>query len=282
MKRIFTTFVCAFAVCAAADAQQRSGAPASCPQADTVLLSADVDGTYLVRKYLVKQHADRNSDYAVRYQVDVAQLSSTLAGNARQLDDLQAFIDKVSQDKSLLVTGVTITGYASPDGPYAPNERLARKRATDFRNYVDSRYRLSASYPVTVSAVVDEWRAAVPVVEASSIPSKQEVLQILNGSDKATVKEMRLKRLPAAWNYMRRHILPPMRHVEMAFTYDKSSVVTERTPIPLPEVEPVIHATYILVDDQPDGLIIDMDEFDCYNQTLCCQQPGMEPPSCQL
>ena len=31
----------------------------------------------------------------------------------------------------------------------------------------------------------------------------------------------------------------------------------------LPEVEPVIHATYILVDDQPDGLIIDMDEFDC-------------------
>ena len=263
MKRIFTTFVCAFAVCAAADAQQRSGAPASCPQADTVLLSADVDGTYLVRKYLVKQHADRNSDYAVRYQVDVAQLSSTLAGNARQLDDLQAFIDKVSQDKSLRVTGVTITGYASPDGPYAPNERLARKRATDFRNYVDSRYRLSASYAVTVSAVVDEWRAAVPAVEASSIPSKQEVLQILNGSDKATVKEMRLKRLPAAWNYMRQHILPPMRHVEMAFTYDKSSVVTERTPIPLPEVEPVIHATYILVDDQPDGLIIDMDEFDC-------------------
>lgn len=131
-------------------------------QADTVLLSADVDGTYLVRKYLVKQHADRNSDYAVRYQVDVAQLSSTLAGNARQLDDLQAFIDKVSQDKSLRVTGVTITGYASPDGPYAPNERLAHKRATDFRNYVDSRYRLSASYPVTVSAVVDEWRAAVP------------------------------------------------------------------------------------------------------------------------
>ena len=228
MKRIFTTFVCAFAVCAAADAQQRSGAPASCPQADTVLLSADVDGTYLVRKYLVKQHADRNSDYAVRYQVDVAQLSSTLAGNARQLDDLQAFIDKVSQDKSLRVTGVTITGYASP-------------------------------IPVSASP----WRAAVPAVEASSIPSKQEVLQILNGSDKATVKEMRLKRLPAAWNYMRRHILPPMRHVEMAFTYDKSSVVTERTPIPLPEVEPVIHATYILVDDQPDGLIIDMDEFDC-------------------
>ncbi len=262
MKKIFTTLVCAIAVCAAANAQPQSGASVSRPATDSILLSADVDGTYLVRKYLVKQHSDRNSDYALRYQIDVAQLSSTLAGNARELNDLQAFIDKVSQDKSLQVTGVTITGYASPDGPYAPNERLARKRATDFRNYVDSNYHLSANYPITVAAVVDEWKAAIPAVEKSDIPSKQEVLQILRSSDKATVKEMRLKRLPTAWNYMRRHILPPMRHVEMAFTYDKSTVVTERTPIPLPEVEPVINATYILVDDQPDGLIIDMDEFD--------------------
>lgn len=263
MKKIFTTLVCAFAVCAAANAQSQGMAPASRPATDTVLLSADVDGAYLVRKYLVKQRYDRNSDYALRYRIDVAQLSSTLAGNARQLADLQSFIDKVSQDKALQVTDVTVTGYASPDGSYAPNERLARKRATDFRDYVDSHYHLSAKYPITVSAVVDEWRAAIPAVESSAIPSKQEVLQILNSSDKATVKEMRLKRLPAAWNYMRQHILPPMRHVEMAFTYDKNSVVTERTPIPLPEVEPVINATYIIVDDQPDGLIIDMDEFDC-------------------
>ena len=263
MKKIFTTLVCAFAVCAAASAQSQRTAPVSCPVSDTVLLSADVDGTYLVRKYLVKQRYDQNSDYAVRYQVDAAQLSSTLAGNARQLNDLRAFVDKASQDKAMQVTGVTITGYASPDGPYAPNERLARKRATDFRNYVDSNYHLSARYPITVSAVVDEWKAAVPAVETSAIPSKAEVLQILNSSDKATVKEMRLKRLPAAWNYMRQHILPPMRHVEMAFAYDKSSVITERTPIPLPELQPVINTTYIIVDDQPDGVIIDMDEFDC-------------------
>lgn len=102
-------------------------APASRPATDTVLLSADVDGAYLVRKYLVKQRYDRNSDYALRYRIDVAQLSSTLAGNARQLADLQSFIDKVSQDKALQVTDVTVTGYASPDGSYAPNERLARK-----------------------------------------------------------------------------------------------------------------------------------------------------------
>lgn len=250
-------------MCAAAVAQQRNGATAACPRPDTVLLSAELDGACLVRKYLVKQRCDLNSDYAVRYRMDVAQLSATLAGNARELNDLQAFIDRIAQDESLRVTEVSITGYASPDGSYGPNERLARKRAEDFRNYVDSEYGLSARYPLTVSAVVDDWRSAVPAVEASSIPSKEEVLRILNGDDTAAVKEMRLKRLPSAWNYMRRRILPPMRHVEMAVTYEKSRVVTERTPVPLPEVERIIHTTYIIVDDQPDGLIIDMDEFDC-------------------
>lgn len=263
VKRIFTSFVCVFAVYAAADAQPRCGVSASYPQADTVLLSADVEGTCLVRTYLVRQHADRNSGYAVRYRVGAAQLSSPSAGNVRQLDDLQAFLDKIAQDSSLQVTGVTITGHASPDGPYVPNERLARKRAADLREYVGSRYLLPADCPVAVSAVVDEWRTAIPAVEASAIPSKLAVLRILSGSDEAAVKEMRLKQLPAAWDYMRRHILPPMRHVEMAVAYDECSIVTERTPIPLPEVERAVYTTYVIVDDQPDGLIIDMDALDC-------------------
>ena len=147
MKKIFTTLVCAFAVCAAASAQSQRTAPVSCPVSDTVLLSADVDGTYLVRKYLVKQRYDQNSDYAVRYQVDAAQLSSTLAGNARQLNDLRAFVDKASQDKAMQVTGVTITGYASPDGPYAPTERLARKRATEIMSIPTTIFRPNIRSP---------------------------------------------------------------------------------------------------------------------------------------
>lgn len=262
MKRIFTAFACTFAVGAVSVAQPRSGVPAGVPQADTVLLSAEIDGTCLVRRYLVKQRCNLDSDYAMRYRIDVAQLSATLAGNARQLSELQAFIDRIAQGDSLEVTGISITGYASPDGSYAPNERLARKRAADFRNYVDSKYGLSSRYPISVSAVVDEWRSAVPAVETSAIPAKEEVLRILESDSGAAAKEMQLKRLPAAWNYMRQHILPQMRQVEMSVSYVRSRVVTRRTPIPLPVVEPVVSNTYIIVDDQPDGLMIDMDELD--------------------
>ena len=214
MKRIFTTFVCAFAVCAAADAQQRSGAPASCPQADTVLLSADVDGTYLVRKYLVKQHADRNSDYAVRYQVDVAQLSSTLAGNARQLDDLQAFIDKVSQDKSLRVTGVTITGYASPDGPEKFNDKLASARSETGRKAVE---KILAEYGFNIDAAGygEDWEGFKEMVEKSNIQDKDLILQVLSMYDSSAERENQIKNMSSVYGELKEDVLPKLRRAQL-------------------------------------------------------------------
>ena len=40
------------------------------------------------------------------------------------------------------VKSVTITGYASPDGPLALNERLAKNRAQSLKNYVDEQFGL--------------------------------------------------------------------------------------------------------------------------------------------
>ena len=230
MKRIFTTFVCAFAVCAAADAQQRSGAPASCPQADTVLLSADVDGTYLVRKYLVKQHADRNSDYAVRYQVDVAQLSSTLAGNARQLDDLQAFIDKVSQDKSLRVTGVTITGYASPDGPYYNNETLAKARSTGFKSYLTRSYGLQ-DYPLRLAWVAEDWEGLRPLLRGK--PYEKAALFIIDNYGVFEGRERFLMELDGGRPYkeMLHELFPRLRRLEIHILYNEQ-IKNDETEVP--------------------------------------------------
>ena len=51
------------------------------PAADTVMLSETTDGDYLVRRFIVKRPGD--TDYSVRYQINLAKLSSTLDGNSR-------------------------------------------------------------------------------------------------------------------------------------------------------------------------------------------------------
>ena len=110
------------------------------PAADTVMLSETTDGDYLVRRFIVKRPGD--TDYSVRYQINLAKLSSTLDGNSRELGDLDDFVGNLMKDTLMRVKSVEITGYSSPDGPLKFNETLARNRAQDFKNYVDRKYGL--------------------------------------------------------------------------------------------------------------------------------------------
>lgn len=114
------------------------------------MLSEATDGDYIVRRFLVKRQGD--TDYSIRYQINLASLSAALDGNSRELDGLNAFVDNLMRDTLMNVKSVEITGYSSPDGPRAFNETLARNRARDFKSYVDKKYGFSKKYDVTLNS----------------------------------------------------------------------------------------------------------------------------------
>jgi len=242
VKTIFTTFALSLALCAAAGAtaQVRSAAPV--PAADTVMLSETTDGDYLVRRFIIKR-------------------PSTLDGNSRELGDLDDFVGNLMKDTLMRVKSVEITGYSSPDGPLKFNETLARNRAQDFKNYVDRKYGFSNKYDVTVNAVAEDWEMCRSLVAKSEVPDKQSVLDILDGSRSPDAKELALKKMPSAWNYMKKNILPPLRRVELTINYGEGSVVEQRTMIPRPKPapQPVCEPCGCeVIDESITGIIVEM------------------------
>lgn len=261
VKTIFTTFALSLALCAAAGAtaQVRSAAPA--PAADTVMLSETTDGDYLVRRFIVKRPGD--TGYSVRYQINLAKLSSTLDGNSRELGDLDNFVGNLMKDTLMKVKSVEITGYSSPDGPLKFNETLARNRAQDFKNYVDKKYGFSKKYDVTLNAVAEDWEMCRALVAQSSVPDKQSVLNIIDGKQSSDAKELALKKMPSAWEYMKKNILPPLRRVELTINYGEGSVVEQRTmiprPKPAPQPEPACEPCGCeVIDESITGIIVEM------------------------
>ena len=203
-----------------------------------------------------------DADYTVRYQINLAKLAPALDNNTNQLDRLGNFIDRLVRDTTLRVKSITITGYSSPDGQVAFNETLARKRAQDFRNYVDRKYDLSRRYDVTLHSVAEDWEMCRSLVAQSDIPDKQTVLNIIDSSRSIESKEQALKKMPPAWNYMKRNILPPLRRVEMAIDYGEGTVVELRRrierPAPAPVPKPKEQCCCVVVDDSATGLIVEM------------------------
>ncbi|MDE6711360.1 MAG: hypothetical protein K2J53_02955 [Alistipes sp.] len=220
---------------AGATAQPRRAVAASA--ADTVVLSEKTDGDYIVQRAVVERAAD--SDYSVRYLINLSTLDAGLNGNSRELSELGAFVSGLLEDSLVRVNSVVITGYASPDGPRALNEQLARNRARDFRNYVDRKYGFSKKFDVRTASVAEDWDMCRELVGKSSVPRKQEVLRIIDGPQSSEAKEAALKQMPDVWNYMAAHILPPIRRVSMTISYDEGSLVEQRTRIRKPAPVPV-------------------------------------------
>ncbi len=246
-------------MCAAAGATAQTKSAVPAPAADTVLLSETADGDYMVRRFLVKSRND--TDYSVRYRINLATLNAALSGNSKELDELNAFVGDLTKDTLKQVSAVTITGYSSPDGPVKFNEALAARRANDFKAYLDRKYDFSKKYKVTVNSVAEDWEMCRTLVAQSSMPDKQAVLGILDGRQSPDQKELALKKMTAAWDYMKENILPPLRRVELTIDYKVNSIVEQRTliPKPKPTPQPAQPAEpYVVVDEQVSGIIVEM------------------------
>lgn len=250
-------------MCAAAGATAQTRSAASASAADSVLLSECTDGDYIVRRYMVRSQGD--AEYSVRYKINLAKLSSTLNGNSKELDELNTFLHKVMDDSLMQVRSAEITGYASPDGPLAFNQSLAKRRAQDFRNYVDKKYDLSKKYDVKVSSDADNWEASRTLIEQNNVPDKQAVLRIIDGSQSREAKEQALKKMPGVWDYLKVHVLPPLRRVELVIYYNYARIAEERVliprPQPVPEPQPRTECCCdIVVDEAITGLLVEMPE----------------------
>ena len=76
-------------------------------------------------------------------------------------------------------------------------------------------------------------------------------------------KELALEKLPAAWNYLKANILPPLRRVEVMIVYADGNIVEQRTlkpkPAPAPAPAPAPES-YEVVDETITGVIVEMPE----------------------
>ncbi len=265
MKTRFTTSLLIFALCAAsaARAQLRSATPA--PKTDTVLLSETVDGNYHVRRYRVERTGD--ADYSVLYQINLSKLTPKLGSNTRQLDDLDSFVQSLVRDTLKQVRRIVITGYSSPDGPLALNQRLAKARMQDFLNYVNAKYDLSKRFDVKGSWVAEDWESCrILVDQSAAMPDRERVLAIIDGPGSSADKEARLKRMPAVWNYMKKNILPPLRRVEAEVIYGAGTIFEQRiyvappAPAPAPAPPTKSDCDCLVVDENISGIIVEMPE----------------------
>ena len=140
--------------------------------------------------------------------------------NPGELAAIRNTIETVKSNSNATITHVAIKGFASPEGAYANNRRLAERRAQALLAYVKELYDFS-NVPCDVTSVPEDWEGLATRLAASTIEGRDEALAIIRADQPADpdAREWKLKQLPA-YKQILADIYPALRHSDYLVEYN--------------------------------------------------------------
>ena len=176
---------------------------------------------YVAPPVEVKNRAKEGSAF-LDFPVNRTEIRPDYRQNSRELAAIQETIESVRGDKYATITGVSIKGYASPEGSYANNERLAKGRSEALLAYVRERYGLDGA-DTEASYEAEDWQGLEARVERSSMPAREALLDVIRDAsiDDPDRREEKLRGVDGGepYRYLVKEIYPALRHSDYKVSY---------------------------------------------------------------
>lgn len=139
--------------------------------------------------------------------------------NSIELAKIIASIDTVKNDPDCTVSAVSLKGYASPEGSYSNNTRLAKGRTQTLCDYVMSHYDFPKSI-VSTSFEPEDWAGLRRWLEASAIENKDGILAIVDSNLAPDAKDQKIKATyPTQYAFILQQVYPGLRHSDYRIEY---------------------------------------------------------------
>lgn len=167
----------------------------------------------------IKTRAERGSAL-IDFRINDTVINADFGRNPVELAKIVESIQKVSGDDDLSITGVSIKGFASPEGPYANNERLARGRSNSLVEYVRRLYDFPESVSFRSSWEAEDWEGLRAAVESSGLDEREGLLAVIDSGLPPDERDARLRTLfPQQYKWLLNVVYPSLRHSDYEITY---------------------------------------------------------------
>ncbi len=179
-----------------------------------------VDYHYVAPVDSAEKTFDLSGRANVIFKVNRTEIDWSYARNHAELDSILASINAVRDNPDATVKAIYLTGYASPEGPYNNNVRLAKGRTEAVKDYVA----LHSTFPNSIyhtSSVPEDWGGLREWVAASSLPNKDAILAFIDNptipADKRN--DIFMKQFPEQYPFLLANVYPSLRHTDYRITY---------------------------------------------------------------
>ena len=157
----------------------------------------------------------------IRFLIQQAELrKSELKSGSVQ--EFVALLKRISRDRQgLNLQNVEVSAYASPDGGFELNEKLANKRQQNAEGYVKQQMKQAQlSEPVEANYTAQDWEGFQQLVQASNIQDKDVILRVLSMYKDPEEREQQIKNMSAGFRELADGILPELRRARLTINYE--------------------------------------------------------------
>lgn len=167
----------------------------------------------------VKHRALSGSAF-IDFPVNRTELYPDYRANRVELAKIIASIDSVRNDSDVVVTSLKIKGYASPEGTYTNNIRLAKGRTETLKQYVQGLYAFAPGFIVT-DFEPEDWEGLRRYVVNSSLEHRDGILAIIDDMTlEPDAREWRMKsRFADEYSFLLAEVYPGLRHSDYTINY---------------------------------------------------------------
>lgn len=170
---------------------------------------------------------------AILYLINSSVIRGDQAKSA-DVKEVEKFIKEVKAAEDMKLKNVDVQSYASPDGTYNWNEKLAGKRegsSVGFlkdnmkKNKVDEYKELDFFKKYVVA---EDWEGFKKAMEASDIRDKELILRVLAMHSDPEVREREIKNIASAYSVVADQILPKLRRSKFVVNAERTGKSDEQ------------------------------------------------------
>lgn len=168
-------------------------------------------------------------NFRIYYPVNKTALYPNYMSNAQNLDTIRRYLAE-----SPRIDSIVIYSYASPEGPYRFNSRLAKGRGKTAKRFIMSLMPADRQLPDSIIHLrpeAENWQGLREEIVANyHLGDRDRVLKILDSDNANEEKKTRLKRLSGgkAWQHIIKTIMPRLRYATWISVWQP--ILPELTP----------------------------------------------------
>jgi Flp pilus assembly protein TadD len=164
---------------------------------------------------------NQKQEAAVKFLIGQANLRGSELNSQTVQDFITTLKNIKSDEQSLVLNNIEVSAYASPDGAYAINERLAEKRGEVSEGYVNQQLKQNQlSTNVDTKYTAEDWEGFQALVSQSNLQDKEIILRVLSMYQDPEQREREIRNVAVVYKELADAVLPELRRARMVINYD--------------------------------------------------------------